>query len=470
MLLFVRRSDAAYTRTMKSYRSRVGEVSFREPMIALLSIVALCAIYTSWYPARNVPAIDFYQFWVVGQEISDGQPGNIFSPLERERIGKRFLEKARTSEDRSRLRTARERSTLDTFSTPFLYTVFGSASSGHYQRDLVSYRALSLLCLIFSVVMLCRLLGYCLVPTFLAVPLFTSFFAPSLSDLTVGNVNHLQLAGLVLFLWLSRRFPTTTGHLLGGFILGLGALFKPNTALVVGMLMTLWLVGRQYRKLAFETAGVGAGAIVAFTWSSLAFGRVSIWQDWLAALAGLPDHLITVELGNYAPARLLSESLGINAGGSIALACGGLALVTILRGRTRSGTKKIDEEFDAEPGLDEILVVALAGIATLLSSPLSWLHYFVAAIPMLLIVLRPGRADQRGRASWAVSRLLAIAVLIAVMIRPLVMLGIGEAHDRAVLLCLAIATLFILGLRELAAWQDNSPSAQGARIESLSGE
>jgi hypothetical protein len=441
---------------MKSKRSRFAEESLREPTIVLLAIVALCSIYASWYPARNAPAIDFYQFWVVGQEVSAGQPGNIFSDLERERIGQRFLEKARTSGDRSRLRTARQRASLDTYSTPFLYAVFSSFSSGDYQRDLLTYRALSLLCLVFSVTVLCRLLAYPLVPTLVMIPLFASWFVPSLSDMSVGNVNHFQLAGLVLFLWLSHRFPTTTGHLLGGFLLGLGALFKPNTALVIGMLMLAWMVGRQYKKLGVEMAGIAMGTLVAFAWSSLAFGRVGIWPDWLAALSGLPDRLITFELGNYAPLRLLKDSMGIEATWWIALVFVGLALAAIARGRSRASQVS---------AMDDILIIALAGIATLLSSPLSWLHYFVAAIPMLLITLRPIRPirptpeGQRGGTSWALSRVVAMVALVAVMIRPLVMLGIGEPRHRAVLLCVATATLFVLGLRELIKLQDD-PSGE----------
>jgi len=225
-----------------------GHRALREPTLVLIAIIAFCSIYASWYPARNGPAIDFYQFWVVGQEMSEGQSGNIYSDFDRERIGQHYLEKARTAGDRSRLRTAQGRSNLDNFSTPFLYTAFSFFSSGDYQRDLLTYRAISLLFLVLSVATLCHLLGYSVVPTLVAITLFTSWFAPSLSDRAVGSVNHFQLGWLVFFLWLSRRFPTTAGHILGGFILAFGAMFKPNTALVIGILMVAWLVSRQQKS------------------------------------------------------------------------------------------------------------------------------------------------------------------------------------------------------------------------------
>ena len=213
------------------------------------------------------------------------------------------------------------------------------------------------------------------------------------------------------------------------------------------------------KKLLFETAGIAAGALTAFIWSSAAFGRIGIWSDWFVALSGIPDGLITVELGNYSPARLINDSLGIDATWLIAVACGGLTLATIARGCSRSATAQAEGSALDKSNLQDILVVALAGIVTLLSSPLSWLHYFVGAIPMLLITLRPMPEDQHGGASWILSRVVAIVALIAIMMRPLVMLGMEDPRDRAILICVATAALLVLGLRELIALRDTTPTS-----------
>lgn len=432
-----------------------GRSTLRDPTLILLGIVAFCSIYSTSLPVRAKPAIDFYQFWVVGQEVATGSPGNIYSDLERRRIGRRYLNLARAVDDPSRRRTAEHRAVLDTFSTPFLYTVFGSLSSGDYERDLSTYRALSLLFVALSVAALCRLLGYGVAATIAAITLFASWFAPSRSDMVVGNVNHFQLGGLVLFLWLSCRFPTAVGHLAGGFLLGLAAMFKPNTTLVIGLLLVAWMVRRRYEKLVLESVGMATGALVGFAWSSAVFGGPGIWQSWLSALSKLPDDIITVALGNYAPTGLLSDWLQLDATIAIALVCAGFALAAV--GRGLSGA--MPEGARDRPGFEDILVAALAGLMTLLSSPLSWLHYFVSAIPMLLIALRPASGLRRNDASWIIARVAAFVALLAVMMRPLVMLEMGNTRDRAILLCVGTTLLFGLGIRELLALRANPVDA-----------
>jgi len=440
---------------------RGGHPTLREPTLILLSIVALSSIASTWLPVHKVPASDFYQFWAVGQEVAAGQPGEIYSGLERKRIGRKYLNQAHFEDDPIRLLAARQRVVLETFSTPFLYAVFGSLSSGNYERDLWTHRALSLVFVVLSVAALCRLLGYGIVSTITAITLFASWFAPLRSDWFVGNVNSFQLGGLVLFLWLSCRFPTTVGHLLGGLVLGLGAMLKPNSALAIGMLLLAWGARRRYAKILLESTGMAVGALTAFIGSSIAFGGPQIWRSWLSALSRLPDDIITFELGNYAPARLVSDWLQVDATLAIALVCGGLALATLGRGLWGA----VPEGTRDQPGLEDILVIALAGLVTLLSSPLSWLHYFVSAIPMLLVVLRPASGLHDDGASWTIARIAAFAALLAVMMRPLVILGIGDLLGRAVLLCFGAATLFGLGVRELLALQSVSSGATDATEE-----
>lgn len=101
---------------------KAGRQALREPTLILISIVAFCSIYSNWHPIGTAPAIDFYQFWVVGHEVAAGQAGNICSDLERERIRRHYLNQAQTAGDQARLRTAHQRSVVDTFSTPPLYT------------------------------------------------------------------------------------------------------------------------------------------------------------------------------------------------------------------------------------------------------------------------------------------------------------------------------------------------------------
>lgn len=417
----------------------------REPTLILLLIVAFCSIYSNWLTIRKVPASDFYQFWVVGQELAGGQVGDIYTDLERERIGREYLDRARVEGERNKLKVASQRAVFETFSTPFLYTVFGSLSSGDYARDVSTCRVLSLLFVVFSVAVLCRLLGYGAISTIVAITLFSSWFAPVRSDWFVGNVNSAQLAWLVLFLWISCRFPTPVGYVAGGLILGLGAMFKPNAALVILLLFVSWAAGRRSQKLLLTSVGIAAGAVFAFVWSSTAFGDPNIWRNWTYALSNLPDDIITVELGNYAPVRLLNDWSQIDATLAFTLVFTGLALFAIGRGLWGA----VPDEPSDRAGLEDVHVVALAGLVMLLSSPLSWLHYFVAALPMLLIVLRPTAVLGSGGASWMLTRAAASIALLAVMMWPLVVLEVGSTRSRAVFLCVGTTILFGLGLRAL---------------------
>jgi len=422
--------------------------------VLLILIVAFCSIVSVWHPLWRTPAIDFYQFWVVGQEVEAGHPGNVYSDEARARMGARQLAEARAADDPARLRTALHRSDLDTFSTPFLYAVFGAFSSGDYERDLATHRALSLLVLVLSIAALCELLGYGLPATLVAITLFACFFAPSRSDVLVGNVNHFQLGLLTLFLWLADRFRGIPGDVAGGFLLGLGAMFKPNIALVIGLLWLGWAMRREFVRIVYASVGLAVGVLAAFVWGSVAFGGVGIWARWLSAISNLPDELISVELGNYAPSRLLAESLSVDLTGWIALLCGGIVLGAMARGFLRPA-----RDTAAEPaGLEDIQVAALAGLITLLSSPLSWLHYFVAAIPMLLVVLRPavGRGLEESRR--ILTHTAAVAALLTIMIQPLVMVGMGAPRDRVIVLCLGTIVLFGLGVWELASRRSGASS------------
>lgn len=417
----------------------------REPALGLVAIVAFSSIVSNWAPMRVVPASDFYQFWVVGQELAAGRAGDIYSDAARERIGDRYLQRALRGGDRTEVRTARQRETLETYSTPFLYTVFAVLSSGDYERDLARYRAWGLASIVFSVVVLCRLLGHGPVATLASLAIFGSWFAPVRSDWLVGNVNGFQLAGVAVFAWLASRHPGRVGAVLAGLVLGASAMFKPNSAGVIALLLVAWGMRRRLERLVFASLGIVAAAALAGLASVLAFGGTGIWWRWAAALSRLPDELITLQLGNHAASRLLVEGLSVDLTAPIAIVCFGLAIAAMARA-LRGGAPA---DPPGRAGLEELVVAALAGVVTLLASPLAWLHYYVATIPMLLVVLRPEAPGARGRLAGIALRGTVWLVWIAVMMRPLVVLDIGDEYGRAVLLCLGTVVLFGLGLRSL---------------------
>jgi hypothetical protein len=227
----------------------------------------------------------------------------------------------------------------------------------------------------------------------------------------------------------------------------------------IAALQVAWLIRGRYRKFLLESGGISGGALVAFAWSSSAFGTPRTWQSWWSALSSLPDQIIRTELGNYAPARLLEDWLQLDLSLGIGLACVALALLAMWRGLSSGG---VAEEASDRAGLEDMHIAALAGLIALLASPLSWFHYFTSAIPMLLIVLGPISHRHASARGWNLATIAAIVALLAIMMRPLGLLGIGTVWGRAVILCLGTALLFGLGLRALMGLREYSANGSDA--------
>jgi hypothetical protein len=78
---------------------------------------------------------------------------------------------------------------------------------------------------------------------------------------------------------------------------------------------------------------------------------------------------------------------------------------------------------------------------------------------MLLVVLRPTSPRRGENTTWVLARVAAFITLLTVMMRPLVMLELGDTRGRAILLCIGTALLFGLGVRELLALRQNPADA-----------
>ena len=138
---------------------------------------------------ERASAIDFYQFWVVGRALGQGQVTDIYSDRDRETLGQRFLSDAESySVSERQIGAARFHRVLSTYSTPFLYSVFYFIDTGSYDRDLKSHQLLSLLFLLIGVACCCRAFGYSLLATSVALCFIVYFYEPYLSDSRVANV------------------------------------------------------------------------------------------------------------------------------------------------------------------------------------------------------------------------------------------------------------------------------------------
>src|SRR2546421_5279826 len=87
-----------------------------------LSLLAVLGLFGGWGAAPAI-GVDFYQFWVVAQTLD--RPGvNVYSNDDRRALGTEFLDKSRRTGNPQMIAIAEYRQKLETFSSPFLYSMF----------------------------------------------------------------------------------------------------------------------------------------------------------------------------------------------------------------------------------------------------------------------------------------------------------------------------------------------------------
>jgi hypothetical protein len=420
--------------------------------VALLAVLALlAALAHAWDFARRFDAFDFYQFWIVGRAAAEPGTGDVWSQAERERLGQQGLrvalaelgQRGQGQPPSRHASAASRRQVLETYSTPWLYTLFGAAASGDYERDLDRFQLASLIALAAGAWWMARAAGLAPVSAVLLIAFSAAWFAPALSDARVGNVNRLQLGLLGLFVALAARAgPTSRWRALAaGALLGAGAMFKPNLAFPMLTLGLGWIALGRWRKLALHGAGAAAGALVAFALSSVWLGSMGAWSSWGAVLGELMgEYEHTLEAGNFSLARVLERSgLAVDARllGVLSLIAFAAALMWRRQAAGRGGS---DRE-----GVEDLLLLALGGALSVLAARLAWLHYFVLVLPLAIAALRPGVA--------VLVRAAGACGLLLIALEPLRdALGFEESSVLAArLVCAGAALLFLAGLYDLAA-------------------
>ena len=382
----------------------------------LAVLLAAFAVQTAWGRAGASAAIDYYQFWVVGQAVARGDAADVYSDAERARLGAVFLSAAREAavgspEQRRRSRqllAARHRPVLETWSTPSLYAALGSLAGGSYDRDRVAFQRLSLAAYTGAIAALAASLGFSLAAGALLVALLVGGFDPFASDAQVGNVNRLLLAALAAGLALLRLGDRPWNRLAAGAVLGAAATFKPNLSFAAATLLLGWLAAGAWHRAAWLAAGLAAGTAFAVAAASAWFGSGQAWLQWAARFPELMGaQPLAVAEGNYAMLRLLEQAVGWRPGAAapaLLFAAAAAAIwLSVRRAPERFASPRARFELDAS-------LVALGAVASLLVARLAWLHYYVLAIPAALVLLRP-RAAERGprRLALPLAALLAIA-------------------------------------------------------------
>lgn len=414
--------------------------------------------------------IDYYQFWVVGRARGRLHLDNIYSMSNRQRLAELGRELAEsTPQPSTRLAECVKfrGSAIETFSTPFLYAVVGAFASGQYERDYDRFMRIGLVALLLSVIALGWLVRFSLVESLLFVAVLVLWSEPLASDLRVGNVNQLELAGVALYLGTRLRPGSLRMDLLGGAVLGLLVAFKPTLGVIPILLAVAWIIDRRGLTLRRQGIAAAVAAGLAFVAGCLFLNSWSAWWDWVRALPDLEKMCdLSVEIGNCSLSQMILEATGGQAGGgsglSTILLILGLGLAGAALFRTRPGAP------GAENGRQvwferDFVVTAVACALSVLALRLVWLHYYILLVPLLFHVLRPGAGlsldapagrEPRSR-SAIVGLVLAWLTLAIVLGGPLTFLIGSEAFRVSTALSIAGGWgLVFLGLAGL--WRPSS--------------
>jgi hypothetical protein len=386
----------------------------------LALLIAGLALSTAWRAAMMSPGIDFYQYWVVGEVLSERRSSDLYDLEVGDELGLSFQLRAKDPDGPRRLLEAsRPRRVIEVYSTPFLYAAASLLVSGDYERDYRVFHLLALLAGALGVVLLCRALGHGFTTTCLWLALLSVVFAPTLSDVRVGNVNRFLLLWLAAFLVLQRSARAAPAQVASGAILGMAVAFKPLLLFPVFLLAFSRVCDRRLPRLAAEGAGAVLGVAAAVLFSAWRFGSPAPWLHWTGAMRRLMgDFPLPLEAGNNAFAQILLETAGADVSSwlplAVVLMSGGA--VWAARGRLRGAAGAGTPERDT-------LVMGLGCAAVLLFSKLAWNHYFLLTAPLLIATLSP-----RPEAREPSTRSLGVAALAYVMISQVPRLVVG-AND-----------------------------------------
>lgn len=464
------RTDKRKSRTRKKGRRRTAPSVRRNssrwttPILVLLVLSVGASFLRAWEFAEPSPGIDFYQFWLAGKEVVSPGPNRMYRVEGHAAIGVEAVERAAEAEPGSRLRQAADVWGADLLlsGSPLLYTFFGLSFSGDYDSDLRRYLLLTLVGGALSCLVLCNLLGYSRNRSLLAVVLVLIAYEPFYSDMSVANVNRVQLAFLTLFLWIQSRAPSLVRDLSGGLLLGVLVFFKPNLIAAVGAVGFCWLTDRNFRTLRDQLIGSAVLAILVAGVTVVLFEDIGVWQNWYYYGSGMSYGGVPVSLGNLAPAMIIYELFG----GQIALRLTAMFAATTVAAlwltrprRPGSGRSSLRNGslVDDRGRVDRTAVAFAAGcLVYLLGAMLAWIHYYTFALPAILIAWRPLPAGsvrlwQRGLA--------LIALLPLAKSVPNKDLILSYPKASAVAFGAAALILFGLLIRELHSSKDSAAGA-----------
>jgi hypothetical protein len=368
----------------------------------LASAAAVFALIRSQELATRSGAIDFYQFWLIGQFIDQPGYGDVYAIPVYDRIGTAGMVYAANSPS-ERLKAAATTNAqiythkIEPISTPALYAAFKLVSSGDYETDADRYQLACSLVFAVAVVILARAVRFGWTTSLCALAMTLWWFGPFKVDILDGNVARLQLAGLAMAVGAISFLPQRAGRAIAGLLLALNVMFKPNVALVAGLIVLVYAFRREWRAALEVLAGMLGGVMIAVVGSGIYLGNFGLWLQWIGAIFAASRssaQVYTLESQNCSISRVISGAVHFNASWPLL----GVAMIVILFAMQRSRSSRCLSD-----GESATYAVGVGLLAMLISSPIVWPSYFVFLLPSMIYLARPASVGPLVVARWAVA-------------------------------------------------------------------
>ncbi len=438
-------------RTRRSVWTRIA------PTIAGALLLLSC--WASWRFTVRRPGLDYYPIWVVVQWMNDGGNPHVRGLEAQRRLGRYALETSvqghpRTPESRAAAANLRlYDGRLEPYATPFLYAALGSVMTGGYERDYTVFSLGSLLVYVLAAFLLARALGLSVAAGLVSSAALALPFAPFWSHLVTGNVGALQAAFLFLCTALLARGGRPLGEVVAGLLFALAVLLKPVIWPAALFMAMTWIRDRSWAHALRVIAGGLAGTVLAWGLGCAFFGGFGAWSEWLADLTAMLRSSRPIDPFNCSPLTALRAQpyarMPVLVSSVLAIAA-----IAMIGGKARDR-----ESFDARARSRRTArATALGCGVALLVSPYSWLHYYVVAAPLALVLVADAAAS-RGTAATRAGFGFALTAALLLLSTPLHRSGLPLRLVELVLANVGLAVLVLLGLASTAAEQRRAPES-----------
>jgi glycosyl transferase family 87 len=440
---------------------------WKYPAIILVALALVYSLPFFWNNTTQKLKMDYFVCWSVPHCQSLESIPDIYSKEGQKEVAKRHWQHSLLPATPKKQKLVTRyviyfyQGRIDVTGTPFLYMIIGLLSGGNYEHDQMIFMVLSSMCFIISIIILCYIVKFSLLSTLTLLLVFISLYLPLFSNLQVGNVNLVQLFIITLYIWAITRTEKYIYLVAAGLLLGVGIMVKPNIALIFILSSMMYLADKKYKNALMLFIGTTLSGFFSVLLSSLYFGKVDIWWDFIRSLPATLSYYYPVVEGNYSITNLIYSITDIRMSLFfiiIFIAVFGY-LVWITR---RTG---IDKEINPEKRQEHkqkmvqnetFLVVGIGCVIMFISAGLTWLHYYILLIPLLIYLISLSHNNKKRKYAIIFKILPFIALFLFTKI-PVLLFSFKSPYNQFVLLNSATGILLVLSFYEL--WYQRKKSS-----------